>query len=422
MEFGEALAVGNTGVIMLFSRHQPRKPFMTLTCLAIAIGALSADPIQGTFRKVVLDKVFHSEGVAVGDVNRDGKPDVITGEFWYEAPKWNKRRIRPGKDYGDGLRSYSESFACWADDFNKDGWVDVLVICFPGAPCYWLENPKGKEELWKPHMVWHSACNETPIYADLFGDGKRVLVMGFQPKGKENEGQMGWFEPGANPAEPWTMHPVSVPSVAGKPPVPGTFKFSHGLGVGDLDGDGKNEIICTGGYWKHPATGRGGTEPWEFVGTPLGEACSDMAVVDVDGDGKKDVISSSAHKFGIWWHKQRSPNAFQKNELFPKLISETHALWMGDLDKDGTVDVVTGKRWWSHGRAEPGSEVSPAVYMLKGARGSDGMLKFTPVVLDGESGVGTQFTVADINGDGRLDVITSNKKGVFILFQNIPPG
>jgi len=390
---------------------------MLLTCLVIAMGSMFADPVPGIFQKVVLDKTFNSEGVAVGDVNRDGKLDVITGEFWYEAPNWTKKRIRPGKDYGDGLRGYSDSFACWADDFNKDGWVDVLVICFPGAPCFWFENPKGKDEPWKPHMVWHSACNETPAYADLFGDGKRVLIMGFQPKGKDNEGQMAWFQPGKDPYQLWEMHPVSTPSVSGKPPVPGTHRFSHGLGIGDIDGDGKNEIICTGGYWKHPSAGRGAEGPWEFVAAALGEACADMAVVDLDGDGKKDVISSSAHKFGIWWHKQRGANAFEKNELFPKLISETHALWMGDLDKDGIVDVVTGKRWWSHGKSEPGSDASPAVYMLKGSKGSDGILKFTPVVLDGESGIGTQFTVVDINGDGKLDVVTSNKKGVFVLLQ-----
>lgn len=402
---------------MPFARNTPGISTMLLTSLAIALGSMFADPVPGIFQKVVLDKTFNSEGVAVGDVNRDGKLDVITGEFWYEAPNWTKKRIRPGKDYGDGLRGYSDSFACWADDFNKDGWVDVLVICFPGAPCFWFENPKGKDEPWKPHMVWHSACNETPAYADLFGDGKRVLIMGFQPKGKDNEGQMAWFQPGKDPYQLWEMHPVSTPSVSGKPPVPGTHRFSHGLGIGDIDGDGKNEIICTGGYWKHPSAGRGAEGPWEFVAAALGEACADMAVVDLDGDGKKDVISSSAHKFGIWWHKQRGANAFEKNELFPKLISETHALWMGDLDKDGIVDVVTGKRWWSHGKSEPGSDASPAVYMLKGSKGSDGILKFTPVVLDGESGIGTQFTVVDINGDGKLDVVTSNKKGVFVLLQ-----
>ena len=79
-----------------------------------------------------------------------------------------------------------------AKPFNPD----LIVIGFPGTPCHWFENPRGKDGHWTPHEIWPSACNESPLYADLFGTGKRVLVMGWQPKGKDNEGQMAWFAPG----------------------------------------------------------------------------------------------------------------------------------------------------------------------------------------------------------------------------------
>ena len=92
--------------------------------------------------------------------------------------------------------------ACWADDVNGDGWPDQIVVGFPGEPAYWYENPKGKPGYWKEHEIWHSACNETPLYTDLFGNGHRVLVMGWQPKGKDNEGQMAWFTPGSDPTSP----------------------------------------------------------------------------------------------------------------------------------------------------------------------------------------------------------------------------
>ena len=91
------------------------------------------------------------------------------------------------------------------------------------------------------------------------------------------------------------------------------------------------------------------------------DACADMFAYDMDGDGKNDVLSTSAHRFGIWWHKQRSGDkggepSFQKMDLFPKLVSETHAVHFKDIDGDGRPDLITGKRWWSHGRSEPGSD------------------------------------------------------------------
>src|SRR5437588_10575482 len=115
---------------------------MALLC-ALAIGALpvGADtPTNITWKKTVLDKVFRSEGVAVADVNRDGKMDVLTGEVWYEAPDWKMHEIRKSKDYRDGDKNvYSNSFACWAADVNGDGWADLICGGFPGAPGHWFE-------------------------------------------------------------------------------------------------------------------------------------------------------------------------------------------------------------------------------------------------------------------------------------------
>jgi hypothetical protein len=319
------------------------------------------------------------------------------------------------------------------------------VIDFPGTPCYWLENPKGKGTTadgtpthWKKHVIWHSACNETPLYTDLLNTGKRVLVMAFQPKDKPpagNEGRMAYFTPNPNdPTALWEMHPISEPAVPaelkdGKPvpntgkPIPGTMRYAHGLGAGDVNGDGRADVICTGGWWEQPAKPDGQTS-WTFHPANLGQPAADMYAYDVDGDGKNDILSTSAHKFGIWWHKQRPASnpagdpAFQTFDLFKDLVSETHAAWFVDIDGDGLKDLVTGKRKYSHGLSEPGADKPATIYWLKAAKGSDGMTTFTPNVIDEDSGIGTQFEVTDVNGDGLLDVVTSNKKGVRVLVQN----
>lgn len=414
--------------------------------VAIVCGTnLKADPPASTIKwdKTTIDKVFRSEGVAVGDVNKDGKLDVLVGDFWYEAPDWKIHPIRRLKDFndnakqkgyfGDGLRGYSECMCCWAEDVNGDGWVDEIVIGFPGKPAYWYENPKG-DGLWKEHVIWHSACNESPQFVDLFGTGKRVLVMGWQPIVKlnsydnrpyaslrfdvittENQGQMAWFQPGKDPTQLWEMHAISPPSQPNAE-VPGTRKFSHGLGTGDVNQDGRLDVICTGGWWEQPKDAAKSAGTWVFHAANLGEACSDMHVVDIDGDGKPDIVSSSAHKFGIWEYQNRG-GSFLKQDLFPKLLSETHALHYVDLDGGGLKGLVTGKRFWSHGKNEPGSDADALIYWLKPVKSSDGSITFHPQVIDSNSGIGTQFEIKDVDGNGKLDVITSNKKGVHLLLQ-----
>jgi FG-GAP-like repeat/FG-GAP repeat len=373
-----------------------------------------------SWNKTVIDGKFRSEGVAIADVNKDGKTDVLVGDSWYEAPSWTKHDIRKPGDYGDGLHSYSQCMTCWSDDVNGDGWPDELVIGFPGSPAYWYENPKGKEGYWPQHEIWPSACNETPLYADLFGDGNRVLVMGWQPKGKDKEGQMAYFTPGSDPTQHWEMHPVSEPSSPGKV-IPGTFRFSHGLGVGDLNGDGRDDVICTGGWWEQPQSGRACSIPWPFHPASLGDAVADIVVYDVNHDGKPDAVASSAHQYGIWWFEQgelkdESP-VFTRHDLFPKLVSETHALIAADINGDGLKDLVTGKRFWSHGKNEPGSDKPARLYWFEASRDSKGAISFTPHEIDDQSGMGTQFVVADFNGDGLLDIVTANKKGVFLFEQ-----
>jgi len=319
----------------------------------------------------------------------------------------------------DGTKGYSNCFVNFAMDVNGDGWVDSIVIGMPAGPCLWYENPQNKEGHWKERTVWKSACNETPQCADLLGNGKPVPVFPVRP-----EGIMAWFSVPKDLEKPWDMHAISTPNA------PGTEQFSHGLGVGDINGDGRADVIITNGWWEAPED-RTKTE-WTFHKADLGPGCADMIVYDVDGDGLNDIIASSAHDYGMWWFQQVKTDQgieFKRQEVFgkPKAepypegafrpFSEVHALVLVDLNGDGIKDIATGKRWYAHQGGDPGGKEPGVLYWFEIRRPEKGKAEFVPHKIDDDSGVGTQFVVADTNGDGKPDIVTSNKKGVYVFLQ-----
>ena len=383
-------------------------------------------PAPVSWRVVPIERRFRSEGAAIADVNRDGKPDILVGELWYEAPSWTAHEITTPGDYGDGSHSYSGCFYCFAADVNRDGWPDAIVIGTPGQSCHWFENPAGKSGHWAKHQIWPSACNETPLFVDLFGKGEPALVMGWQPSGQQEQGQMAWFVPGPDPTAAWEMHPISEPSAPGHE-IPGTRRFAHGLGAGDITGDGRLDVLCTEGWWEQPAEGASAKGPWPFHPARLGQAAAHMNVVDLDGDKRNDVVSSSAHGYGIWLHRQIDEAdgkvAFEQRDLFLHLTSQTHALLREDIDGDGQVDFITGKRFWAHGpKGDPGSDEPANLYWLRSTRRADGQTLLTPYLIHNDSGIGLHFAIGDVNGDKAPDIVVSNKKGVFLFEQIRPPG
>ena len=101
-----------------------------------------------------------------------------------------------------------------------------------------------------------------------------------------------------------------------------------------------------------------------------------------------------------------------------QLVSQTHALHFVDINGDGIKDLVTGRRWWVHGpKTDPGVDQPAVLYWFEAKKGKDGLITFTPRLIDDDSGVGAQFSVADLDGDGLLDIIVSNRKGVHAFLQ-----
>ncbi|PGH41955.1 MAG: hypothetical protein CRN43_00160 [Candidatus Nephrothrix sp. EaCA] len=363
------------------------------------------------FKKNHLWDEFYTEGATVGDVNKDGKLDIIAGAKWFEAPHWKMHEIWKHKKF-DYTKGYSDSFLNYMMDVNEDGWLDLICFDFPGKEVYWFENPAGAERYWKRNLIDSIASNESPMVVDIDGDGKKDLVFG-----NEKLGQLAWFS-NVVKAKKVTWKRTAISELNAK----GIGLFSHGLGWGDINGDGVKDVMIIGGWWEAPHDMK--TSPWKFHEANLGLPCSQMLTYDLDNDGDNDVISSSAHGYGLWWHEaslDKDKNIVFKRHTIDSTFSELHSIVLEDVNNDGLPDLITGKRFFSHQGLGPGG-LEPAVLywfeLLKDGKQKPAWIRH---LIDDTSGVGIQFATEDMNKDGLLDIIIGNKNGVF-YFEQILPG
>lgn len=374
------------------------------------LNGFSSEP---QYQKIVVSTKFHSEGAAVGDFNQDKQLDIVSGHFWYEGPDFQKSHpIYEAEDNFDP-EGYSNSFVLFTDDFNGDGWIDVLVCPHPGVTGYWYENPQNAEKLWDAHEASIELGNESQAWQDVDGDGQNDLIF-------NRNGFYGFATFDQNKAtEPWTFHPVSEQNDKYQ-------RYYHGNGCGDLNGDGRVDLLEMDGWFEQPENVN---DKWPFHPFKFSDAASNILVYDVDNDGLNDIITAlHCHLYGLAWFKQIRDETgkidFVKNiiiptepgdDFFPK-VSQLHAMELADFNGDGVLDFVTGKRFWAHGSKGDVAANDPALLIwFENQCKADGSVEFVPHLIDDDSGVGTQVTVHDLNGDNVPDIIVGNKKGTFVF-------
>lgn len=394
--------------------------------LVFAVKTRAAESTVSSYRKIALHDTFYSEGATFGDLDKDGNLDAVAGPYWWSGPDFKARHeIYPALPF-DPL-NYSDNFLTFVHDFNADGWNDVLVLGYPGVDASWYRNPGAKGGLWRRHVVFLPVDNESPTFGDLLGDGKPPVLLCM------TRGRIGYATWSAkDPVLPWVFHPITPQGI--------WTRFTHGLGFGDLNGDGRNDVVEKDGWWEQPAS-LVGDPVWKkhvfaFAGVdPDARGGAQMLVTDVDNDGKNDVITAiNAHGFGLsWWQQIRGDGgetSFRERRITSReererlggiQFGQPHALALADFDRDGLPDLVTGKRWWAHGpKGDVQPNAAPVVIVFLLRRSAAGEATFVPHLIDETTGVGTQVTAADVNGDGFPDVVVGNKRGAAVLLSQKP--
>ncbi|HEX5105396.1 MAG TPA: FG-GAP-like repeat-containing protein, partial [Pirellulaceae bacterium] len=361
------------------------------------------------------------------DVNKDGKLDIVSGGFWYEAPKWTKHFLREV----EVIRGRFDDYSNLEYDVNADGWTDIISVNYRSKSLFWMEHPgeairANSETPWAKHIIDAPGPMETGRLHDIDGDGRLDIL----PNGTDFAA---WYEvvPGRQPQ--FLKHDLPQ-EIAG-----------HGVGFGDINGDGRGDIVGPKGWLEAPPDRRAGRWLWHPDWELHRDASIPILVHDVNGDGDNDLVYGRGHNYGLYWVEQAShagatagsagatagssgatagsPSSGPRNwtrHAIDTSWAQAHSLLLVDLDGDKRLEVVAGKRYMGHEGKDPGEYDRIEHYAYTFDPHSRSFQR--RLIAQDCAGFGLDPKAVDIDGDGDLDLVAADRNGLSLLVQGPPAG
>lgn len=367
--------------------------------------------VEVAFRRHVINRQSEFSACAVFDVNRDGKLDIFCGGYWYEGPDWKPHRTRDV----EMIRGRADDYSNLPLDVNQDGWTDVVSVNYRSGSLYWVEHPGPSGGLWKKHVIDTPGPSETGRLADIDGDGRLdVLPNGtrfaawYELSSRKDDGDKSNGKDG-RPVD-WLRHDL-----------PGELA-GHGIGFGDIDGDGRGDLVNSKGWAKAPETPRTGRWRWHDEFQLHRDVSIPMLVWDVDQDGDSDLVWGRGHNTGLYWLEQTSDEQggrHWRQHAIDTSWSQAHAIMQADINGDGRLDLVAGKRYLGHDGKDLG-EYDPLVIYWYEFDPSRHTWRRHLVSWGDDCGFDLDPKCADVDGDGDIDIVAAGRGGLFLL-ENLGP-